>query len=390
MPIIKNNLYYELTTETSTKPVSALKIQLDVLDNCAYHCTGCFVNKRNNHPSDSDLKELKIFIDSITKHDILVDEILIGPTDFLSSSNTFEVLSNPNILELINSNSPILAFISTLQHKGEPISKFSEFLINNINLDTEIEIGIATTPKWLYDPIYISEIKSKLSEIDKLIPHDVTYTFILNIHEYNIDYEDLHTHIVDTFDTTMDLIPSIARSKIKSKMLEKLSYLNEVYNNLEDYSKINNIMVDHSHSGINFKVINFRKGEWFISPFLYENMTIYDDMFKVTGIEDIHNKMTEQYEYASGTDCESCQFITSCASRSILMLMKFLDTDKCVCPKENMIKHQHHHKDAASRMYDWKDYSVDQDREGYRKKFLVHDSNISDLQSIKEIYYANS
>jgi len=380
MPIIKNNLYYELTTETQTKPVSAVKIQMDVLDGCEHNCSGCFVNRRNNAPSINDLEEFSRFVKEITDAGLLVDEILIGPTDVLSSSNTFDVLSNKHLLKTINDNSPILAFVTTLM--GDP-EEFCEFIVKNINLDTEIEIGIATQPDLLMDLNYGQEIKAKLKVLDGL-PHDLTYTFILNIDEYDVDYEKLHKHVVKQFDTTFDLIPSIARSKNKEKILFKLKQLNKYYDSLKTGNDANNIMVDHSHSGMNFKVLNFKKGGWWLSPFLYENMAIYDDLFKVRSIPDLHIKVVSQYAYASV--CSSCEFLNSCASRSTPRLMKFLGTDKCICPKENMLKHMHEYNGPASKMYDWKDYTVDKDKNGYRKKFLVHDERAEELKTLEGIY----
>lgn len=103
MPLIKNNLYYELTTETQTKPVSAVKIQLDVLDGCHHKCPGCFVHRRGNASDEHQLDKAKDFIRSITDQGILVDEMLIGPTDFLASENFYEVM--PHLLDIINENS---------------------------------------------------------------------------------------------------------------------------------------------------------------------------------------------------------------------------------------------------------------------------------------------
>ena len=87
MPLIKNNLYYEMTTETQTKPVSAVKIQMDILDGCHHKCPGCFVHRRGNASDKSQVYMAKEFIRDITDQGILVDEILIGPTDFLASEN---------------------------------------------------------------------------------------------------------------------------------------------------------------------------------------------------------------------------------------------------------------------------------------------------------------
>jgi hypothetical protein len=385
MPIIKNNLYYHLTTETATKPVSAAKIQLDVLDNCSYNCSGCFVNKKNNAPTAEHMKDFAKFFDEISSSGVLVDDIVIGPTDFLSSGNLFDVLSNPDLLRVINENAPVLTFISTLKEKGRPVKEFADFMIEHVNIDTEIEINIATSPQWVYDPSYINMIKSQLNLFDKHMPHDVTYTFALNIDEYDIDYADLHEHIVNEFFTTLDLIPSIARSKIKPKMISRINHLNDYYNNLPIDSPAHNIMIDHSHGGINYQVFNFKRGLWYTSPFLYENMVIYDDIFKIDSMEDAHNKMVKQYAYES--ECQGCEFINSCASRNIIMLMEFLGETSCICPKENMVKNKYTSSKAVDTMYDWEDYTVDSDKNGYRKKFVVHDDNIQELKIINEVYY---
>ncbi len=151
MPLIKNNLYYELTTETQTKPVSAVKIQLDVLDGCHHKCPGCFVHRRGNSSDENQIRRAEAFIEHITNQGILVDEILIGPTDFLASENFYEVM--PQLEYIINDNSPILAFVSTLID-GD-IVRFCDWVTSRINTDTEIEIGIATNPhKFLEKSMY--------------------------------------------------------------------------------------------------------------------------------------------------------------------------------------------------------------------------------------------
>ena len=142
MPIIKNNLYHALTTETITKPVSAVKLQLDVLDGCRHKCPGCFVHRRNNASDENQFKDAIKFVDDIASRGILIDEIIIGPTDFLSSENFYEVM--PHLVDMINEHSPILAFITTLI--DDNIEPWVKWLKESINLNTEIEIGIAIDP----------------------------------------------------------------------------------------------------------------------------------------------------------------------------------------------------------------------------------------------------
>lgn len=383
MPIIKNNLYYELTTETQTKPVSAVKIQLDVLDGCHHKCPGCFVHRRGNASDEHQLEDVKTFVRKITDKGILVDEMLIGPTDFLASENFYEVM--PHLVDLINENSPILAFVSTLIDGDIP--RFCEFLKDNINLDTEIEIGIATNPHKFMSLDYMQNIQNKLKYLDENIEQEITYTFVVNIKDYGLDYHELHEHAVKNFDTILDFIPSVSRSHKANIILETLDKFNEYFNVLSRDSTMNNIMVDHSHAGMNYTVLNYKKGSWYLSPFMYENMAIYDDLFKIKDFDDVVQITESQIERAKNTECETCPMFFSCYNRKIILLRDYLGVDRCIAPKENMINNIHNYNQPAQIMYDWDGYSVDADKKGYRKKFLVTQDGDERLDRIKDISY---
>lgn len=383
MPLIKNNLYYELTTETQTKPVSAVKIQLDVLDGCHHKCPGCFVHRRGNASDEHQLNKVSDFVRSITDQGILVDEILIGPTDFLASENFYEAM--PPLLELINENSPILAFVSTLID-GD-LERFCKFISEHINMNTEIEIGIATNPHKFFSLDYLENIKNKLSYLDKNIQQEITYTFVVNIKDYGLDYHALHEHAIKQFDTILDFIPSVSRSHRANIILETLDKFNDYFNVLAKDSTLNNIMVDHSHGGMNYQVLNYKKGEWYLSPFMYENMAIYDDMFKIETFDDILPKIESQLLRAKDTECETCPMFFSCYNRKIILLRDYLGVKRCIAPKENMINNINNYNAAAQTMYEWDGYSVDKDKKGYRKKFLVTEDGDERLERIKNISY---
>ena len=383
MPLIKNNLYYELTTETQTKPVSAVKIQLDVLDGCHHKCPGCFVHRRGNASDKHQLSKAKEFIRDITDRGILVDEMLIGPTDFLASENFFEVM--PELLDIINENSPILAFVSTLID-GD-IEKFCEFISDEVNLDTEIEIGIATNPHKFFDKDYLQHISDMLYYIDQNLKHEVTYTFVVNIKDYGLDYKELHDQAIKQFDTILDFIPSVSRSHKANIILKTLDEFNEYFNVLSKDTTLNNIMVDHSHAGMNYTVLNYKRGEWYLSPFMYENMAIYHDMFKVETFDDVQPIVESQLKRAENTECDDCPLLFSCYNRKIILLRDYLGVDRCIAPRENMLKNIHNYNEPAQTMYKWDGYSVENDKQGYRKKFLVTDADDPELDRIKDISY---
>ena len=385
MPLIKNNLYYELTTETQTKPVSAVKLQLDILDGCHHKCPGCFVHRRGNASDEHQIHKAKDFIRDITDRGILVDEILIGPTDFLASENFYEVM--PSLVDIINENSPILAFVSTLIDGDLP--RWVAFITNNINIDTEIEIGIATNVNKFFDEEYVQHIHKMLEYIDKNLEHEVTYTFVVNIRDYGLDYVKLHKSAVERFKTILDFVPSVSRSHKPKLILDTLDKFNDFFNELSAYkeTELNNIMVDHSHGGMNYTVLNYKKGEWFISPFMYENMALYHEMFKVDNFDDVLPIVQSQLERVKGTECETCPLMMSCYNRKIILLRDYLGVDRCIAPKQNMMEHIHNYNAPAQKMYQWDDYSVENDKKGYRKRFLVTTDDDPELERIKDISY---
>ena len=146
-------------------------------------------------------------------------------------------------------------------------------------------------------------------------------------------------------------------------------------------------MVDHSHAGMNYTVLNYKKGEWYLSPFMYENMAIYDDMFKVESLADATRITEEQIERAKGTECEECPMFFSCYNRKIISLRDYLGVDRCIAPKKNMLNNIHNYNGPAQTMYQWDGYSVENDKNGYRKKFLVTDDDDPELRRLKDISY---
>jgi hypothetical protein len=296
---------------------------------------------------------------------------------------------------LINENGPILAFTSSFFKLNEKNFKlFCNFINEKINNNTEIEMGIAIDPYlFLNDVEYIKEIKNNIKYLNK-INNDVTYTFLLNIDDYKIEYIDIFEKSYSEFDTTIDFIPSVARSGNKEKILQSITKLNQFFDNLKSGSRvINNIMIDHSHGGANYQVINWRKedpynkGKWYISPFIYENMVIYDDFWEIKEFNDIHENMKTQLDM--NTDCKNCEFFFSCYNRKIQLVQQYLGVSTCIVSKSNLENNRDISLGCANSMYDWVDYSNEKDRNGYRDKFIVTDDNIDNIDKIKEIYNAN-
>jgi hypothetical protein len=171
--------------------------------------------------------------------------------------------------------------------------------------------------------------------------------------------------------------------------LRTLNQFNAFFESLPEDTHLNNIMVDHSHAGHNYTVLNFKRGKWYLSPFMYENMALYDEQFEVKDLDEAYYKTLTQMQRAKGTECENCDLFFSCYNRKIILLRDYLGVDTCIAPKENMMKNIHNYNKSADEMYNWNGYSVEADKQGYRKKFLVTEDGDERLEDIKKVYHAN-
>ena len=69
-----------------------------------------------------------------------------------------------------------------------------------------------------------------------------------------------------------------------------------------------------------------------------EAMPVYDDMFKIKSFNDIIPIIESQQYLAKGTECETCELYFSCYNRKIILLRDYLGEDRCIAPKEYMIR----------------------------------------------------
>jgi len=374
MPIIKDQYIYETVTETQSKPVTAIKIQMDILDGCNHNCPGCHVIKVGNKVEDTEINRMVEWIETeITSKNILLDEIVIGPVDFLSATNLYEVLNNKRLLKLINDNSVVLAFPTPfLKINQKKLENFIDFININISEKVDMEFQIAINPILFNDmKDYRSEFKDIISKLDRL-KQDTTFTFSINIDDYNLDYLNISKTIHKEFDTIIDFLPSFTREHNVSKeeLLKRINIWNGHILLNSQHNFVNNSMLDHSHGGFNYNVLNYKKGNFYISPFYSENLALYDDLFKISSINELYIKSANQ---SINTECSNCDFLHSCLNRKLLLFKEFIGSENCIAPKQMYISNKNRFNELnrnSFNLYDWNDYSIKNERENtYRRKF---------------------
>jgi len=375
MPIITNNLLYEKTSETVTKPVVAHRANLEFLAECKFNCRGCFVNKDNSPYTQNDLILLEDLIRKVDETGMIFDELVFGPVDFFGAPNAHGLLLEPRLQHIMMTYKPIFAIPTTLQCSEENIDKFIETFNKYYRHEfLEFELQVVISPKNFFkeNREYLDDLKKKIRKFDKLIAH-VCYTLAINIQKLSgISLQEMSRLAMDEFHTIIDYNPSFFRShnsRTIDKMLKHWNNELEQQVNKENMENIQMVIADWTHGGFNYTNWVISKGNVYLSPFIHENVVDTTEKFLVPksgdtySVEDLNNAITLsqqlQYTYASQTtECSTCPYLSTCVSRHVLYYMYQYGIKDCVMPKKVLDMYPKDMGQLAQKAYDWSDYNV--------------------------------
>ncbi len=84
------------------KEKNIINFNLELLKGCKFACEGCFVNKKSSDPLTKESYEnLYHLVSDIKQNQERLHIVFIGPTDFLVSENTIEVLDSNSTYNII-------------------------------------------------------------------------------------------------------------------------------------------------------------------------------------------------------------------------------------------------------------------------------------------------
>jgi hypothetical protein len=332
-----------------------LNINFEILKGCPYQCPGCFVNKEEDKIISKENTE-KVFtlLDSANESSYKNFIAFIGPTDFLVSSNTIEVLTHPDIIEILNEFQR-LSFQTTYLNINDmgPIIE----TLNTHYQNCEVEFNLVIDPAKISDSKYLNILdKNKNKFLAALNRPDARSFGIMNVYDYDKtkianllkNYHFMHKSVEHLFETTIDYNFSIGRkpdltsqefqtatNRIKALFnhstvsAEKAEYLRF------SFGKLTDSLIE--------KQYNYLNGNLYASPLLYERFASFNENFKIP-TKSFHIKEVELYEnsiiskqflYASKTkECADCSFLGSCVDRGILFLMETYNIVNCLVAKD--------------------------------------------------------
>ncbi len=347
----------EFTSIDSMKQYK-IQVNLEILEGCSYMCPGCFVKRRGNWNPKSIALFHELAYELKDRNDIVLDDIVIGPTDFYGAENLIDIINNPRLADAIlmmpednrniQHNCSILGSLSEEDIQGK-IKAIEESPLGKVVEAWDVQIALDLN-RLMNDPEYLIALDERV-ETFKNSSLNFEISMATNIVQ---GVEDILYPAIDfvrsKYETVIEVLPSVVRSfNHSAKHGDKLFEWNDMLTRLavDPYrfkNKFHFLQGDVSHKAFHYSVVSLHQGNMYMSPFIYENAQIHTDAFKVnidgTIVDSILNKkdtiVNDQIEQSSDKECGSCKYLNICANRMVPVIMDtvFDGRKECILNKD--------------------------------------------------------
>ena len=347
----------EFTSIDSMKQYK-IQVNLEILEGCSYMCPGCFVKRRGNWNPKSIALFHELAYELKDRNDIVLDDIVIGPTDFYGAENLIDIINNPRLADAIlmmpednrniQHNCSILGSLSEKDIQGK-IKAIEESPLGKVVEAWDVQIALDLN-RLMNDPEYLIALDERV-ETFKNSSLNFEISMATNIVQ---GVEDILYPAIDfvrsKYETVIEVLPSVVRSfNHSAKHGDKLFEWNDMLTRLavDPYrfkNKFHFLQGDVSHKAFHYSVVSLHQGNMYMSPFIYENAQIHTDAFKVNIdgniVDSILNKkdtiVNDQIEQSSDKECGSCKYLNICANRMVPIIMDtvFDGRKECILNKD--------------------------------------------------------
>ena len=348
---------------TATNPLrdaclSSINLTLDLLDGCAYHCDGCFVQRRNKADA-SDLSEISMLVDQWEDRGFGFNETFIGPTDVFSANNFDVIFKNEDFRQL--GEHFTFACISTLLDDYDKIARrvevMQEYQPNWRGRGFEVFVMVDIEKFFVNrDEEYMKSLWKKLSlfNLDDIfftinVDQAGKFSQLMNLAELNEALMTEFSPPAKDCTTGLRINPSFFRSNNVILIQDHARALRDALRREitpDNPSSVYSNMINIYANATTFHDYTYRNHELYVAPFIYENIPVTDEMFHIPRNEDgfwtqddfdaKHRELfVQQSAWASRSiDCYDCANLPTCMSRHILSYMETRSLRSCFLPKE--------------------------------------------------------
>ena len=347
---------------TAISAMSQYKIQpqLEILEGCSYMCPGCFVKRKGNWSPYSIHLFWELARELMGREDIVLDDLVIGPTDFYGAENLETIIEEVKLAEGImmmpednrnvQHNCSILGSLSEKDIEGK-IRKIEKSLVGSVVKSWDVQVAL-DVKRLLYDKEYRRALDNRIETFkESSLNYEISMAtnIVDGIEDMIYDAIDL---VREEYQTVIEILPSVVRSFDHSpKHGEKLFEWNDMLTKLSTdekrfKTKFHFLQGDVSHKAFHYSVINIHNGRMFMAPFIYENAQIYNDAFliDITQGGDIVDRILEhkhwivnhQIQNSQLTECHTCKYLNICSHRLVPRVMEtvFENRKECILNKD--------------------------------------------------------
>ena len=347
---------------TAISAMSQYKIQpqLEILEGCSYMCPGCFVKRKGNWSPYSIHLFWELAKELMGREDVVLDDLVIGPTDFYGAENLETIIEDVKLAEGImmmpednrnvQHNCSILGSLSEKDIEGK-IRKIEKSLVGSVVKSWDVQVAL-DVKRLLYDKEYRGALDNRIETFkESSLNYEISMAtnIVDGIEDMIYDAIDL---VREEYQTVIEILPSVVRSFDHSpKHGEKLFEWNDMLTKLSTdekrfKTKFHFLQGDVSHKAFHYSVINIHNGRMFMAPFIYENAQIYNDAFliDITQGGDIVDRILEhkhwivnhQIQNSQLTECHTCKYLNICSHRLVPRVMEtvFENRKECILNKD--------------------------------------------------------
>ena len=347
---------------TAISAMSQYKIQpqLEILEGCSYMCPGCFVKRKGNWSPYSIHLFWELAKELMGREDIVLDDLVIGPTDFYGAENLETIIEEVKLAEGImmmpednrnvQHNCSILGSLSEKDIEGK-IRKIEKSLVGSVVKSWDVQVAL-DVKRLLYDKEYREALDNRINTFkESSLEYEISMAtnIVDGVEDMIYDAIDL---VREEYQTVIEILPSVARSFDHSpKHGEKLFEWNDMLTKLSTdekrfKTKFHFLQGDVSHKAFHYSVINIHNGRIFMAPFIYENAQIYNYAFLIDIAQggDMVDRILEhkdwivnhQIQNSQLTECHTCKYLNICSHRLIPRVMEvvFDNRKECILNKD--------------------------------------------------------
>ena len=341
-----------------------IQVNLEILEGCSYMCPGCFVKRKGNWNPSSIATFHSLAYELKDRTDIVLDDIVIGPTDFYGAQNLEEIINNQRLADAIlmmpednrniQHNCSILGSLSEKDIEGK-IKAIENSPLGKVVEAWDVQIALDLN-RLMNDQVYLDALDERV-ETFKNSSLNFEISMATNIVQ---GVEDILFPAIEfvrsRYETVIEVLPSVVRSfNHSAKHGNKLFEWNDMLTRLAAdphrfKNKFHFLQGDVSHKAFHYSVISIYHGDMYLSPFIYENAQIHTDDFKVDNgwlmlpdadITDYILKkkdeiVVKQIENSGSKECGDCKYLNICVNRMVPMIMDtvFDGRKECILNKD--------------------------------------------------------